>query len=636
MTSGQQLQICLITSLSNTLLNDYRHLNGIARTLCVRRNNSWRPRHRRDHATTTVTTTAAGTAGTPSTHLLKRRRRPRPLQPLAPTPVSARKLLLNHSFSNSRHMPPSFMASGQVLRHRGLSNKSVSLDALLADFASDAGESTIVADDQPSETTPFSSPQVGEGDESSTDGQGEFILRPWRSSAPPAGSTPRETFETRSTRSSSTTSRNANRLSLTLPVAPANSTPSRPAPTPSIPPTPTETIGSGMASPADPNDFIVAIAAQERRVLELREELSRAEAELKTLQTRWNSNEAHKIRSSIRKHDPFRSAPDSSDRPANRRSLDIERKKALLMNATPREYKRRVMRGGHTRTLSLLSPTKSEHDFPIHNDLDVLRSPDFVLSAQNFAPAHLNKRATWAPRQQSPPGGVKQIAEDFRQGLWTFVEDLRQATVGDEGISATSNRTSDFQSRPNRRYTTDQDTIRPSSAVRGRVPFPEDAETTIETPSRTSISSSQDGAPQHQRNQSKSEGKARKHFSWTPLTSDDLGDDDWSSWDSPSEKRARWSGSTVNGDIIPAIPEKLDDNESVFGNKRSTGDLLSSSPDGEDKLGEMPSSLLNSLAPSKIKRFSSDFIKEWERSLSPPADAPSFEPTYQTVKDKAH
>jgi hypothetical protein len=564
MSSGQHLQICLITSLSNTLFNDYRHLNGIARTLCVRRNNTWRPRYRR---------ACPSSAATPSTHLRRRRIRPRSLL-INPTPVSARKLLLlNHSFSQSRPpMPPSFMASGQVLRHRGLSNKSVSLDALLADFNSEAGESTIVAEDQFTDSSaPFSSPQVGEGDESSTDGQGEFILRPWRSSAPPPASTPRETFETRSTRSSSTTSRHQNRLSLTLPIAPAHSLPSRPAPTPSIPPTPTETIGSGMASPADPNDFIVAIAAQERRVLELREELTRAEAELKTLQTKWNSSEAHKIRASIRKQEPTRPMPGTSvlpgstERPAGRRSLDMERKKALLMgNGTPREYKRRVMRGGHTRTLSLLSPTKSENDFPIHNDFDALRSPDAVRSVEHFTPTHLNKRATWAPRQASPPGGVKQIAEDFRQGLWTFVEDLRQATVGDEGISATSNRTSDFQNRSNRRYTSDQDTIRPSSAVRGRVPFPPDAEASVETTRKPSPGSFQDRVINHGRTQSKSDNKARKHFSWTPLTSDDLGDDDWSSWDSPSMKTARWSGSTVNGDIIPAIPEKHDESESLL------------------------------------------------------------------------
>jgi hypothetical protein len=387
--------------------------------------------------------------------------------------------------------------------------------------------------------------------------------------------------------------RNANRLSLTLPIAPANSLPSRPTPTstPSIPPTPTDSLGSGMASPTDPNDFIVAIAAQERRVMELREELTRAEDELRTLKTRWNSSEAHKIRAAIRNRETYRPKPPAAspdNKPgsnnknifktnnnnnikspgratptlAKRRSFDIETKKALLLNGgTPKEHKRRVLRGGHTRALSLLSPTRSEADASLFKELSEMRSPQ----ALRFSPAPLHKRATWAPRQSSPPNGMKQIAQDFRQGLWTFVEDLRQATVGDEGISATSNRTADWQSRAS----TDQDTIRVStSATRGRIPFSPEPEPLIDldidTPSKPPTASFQDRASLANRGSTKAEAKTRKHFSWTPLTFDDMGDDDWSNWDASSVKTARWSGSTVNGDIIPAIPEKLDDGEATL------------------------------------------------------------------------
>lgn len=546
MSSGQQ--ICLITSLSNTLLNDYRHLNGLARTFCNRRHDVWRSRHRRVNSA-------------PSTPLKLRRRARGPANQLIP--ASARRAL--HSFP--KPSLPVVMASGQV-RRRGLSMKAASLDAIVAESGSDAGDSTIVYEERAETAAPRTPARTGRSGHTSGDSQTEFTLQPWTSSA---SSVPRasDTYETRSTRSSSTASRNANRLSLTLPVAPANSLPSRPTPN-SIPPTPTESVGSGMASPVDPNDFIVAIAAQERRVLELREELSRAECELKTLKTRWNSSEAHKVRTAIRKRETVRPSVSATDRQtppesgAARASLDVERKKALLLgNGTPREYKRRVMRGGHTRTLSLLSPTKSEHDIPIHNDIDTLQYPDALRLSQEFTPTPLaQKRATWAPRQSPPPNGVKQIAQDFRHGLWTFVEDLRQATVGDEGISATSNRTSDFQPRLSRTYT-DQDTIRPSNIGRGRIPFTPESEGQTEMPRKPSPGSFQDRAS-HQRSQSKPDGKARKHFSWTPLTFDDLGDDDWSNWDSPNVKTSRWSGSTVNGDIIPAIPEKLDENEATL------------------------------------------------------------------------
>ncbi|KAI1867971.1 hypothetical protein JX265_004025 [Neoarthrinium moseri] len=537
------------------------------------------------------------------------------------------------------------MASGQ-LRHRGSSLKAASLDTLLVDTSCNTGGNLDSQERPESDPAPVSSPHDGDADNASNDGQPEFTLQPWRSSVTttPGPKTSSETFDTRSTRSSSTASRNANRLSLTLPIAPANSLPSRPTPN-SIPPTPTESLGSAIASPSDPNEFIVAIAAQERRVLELREELARAEVELKTLKTRWNSSEAHKVRSALRGREPVRpmgsaglDGDGTNDSPANRRSLDLERKKALLMSGgTPRDYRRRVIRGGHTRTLSLLSPTKSEHDIPIHHDLDVIRSPDaFSGQPLEFTPTPLNKRATWTPRQTQQPAGMKQIAQDFRHGLWTFVEDLRQATVGDEGISATSNRTSEFLSRNGRTYS-DQDTIRAPTSARGRVPFSTESDSQIETPRRPSPGSFQDRASQHERSSSsKAEIKQRKHFSWTPLTFDDLGDDDWSNWDSPNVKTARWSGSTVNGDIIPAIPEKADENEATLRKKRSRSDLRSPSPQSAGTLGELPSALLNSLAPSNIKRFSSDFIKEWEKSLSPPAESTTFEPSFQSIKDKAH
>ncbi|ORY71210.1 uncharacterized protein BCR38DRAFT_309124, partial [Pseudomassariella vexata] len=501
-------------------------------------------------------------------------------------------------------------------------------------------EENTASGGQPAQAlAPNPAPHTLQTDNSEEERPADFVLQPRTSSGPPLSSTS-ETFDTRSTRSGSI-SRNANRLSLTLPIALPNSVPSRQAPSSSVPPTPSsESVASELNSPADPNDLIIAIAAQERRVLEIREELSRAEDVLKRLKTRWNSSESQKIRASVRKNEPPRSmAPTSEgpsvqeDNPAVRRSLDMERKKALLLGqGNPREYSRRkIIRGGHTRALSLLSPTKPESGFTVHEDKNGLRSPNSL--ARPFPTSNtalLSKRATWAPRQTQSPHAVKQIAQDFKQGLWTFVEDLRQATVGDEGISATSNRTSDFPPRMNR-ANSDQETIRASTTTRGRIPFDTASEPGEGTPSRTSSGSFQDRA---QQGRSGPEPKVRKHFSWTPLTFDDFGDDDWSNWDSPTVKTSRWSGSTVNGDIIPAIPEKVDENEGTLQlrehfkptkpmtltasnsrRKRSRSELRSPSPGVQAKLGELPSAILNTLTPSKIKRFSSDFIKEWEKSL---------------------
>ncbi|KAH9901922.1 hypothetical protein F4778DRAFT_132012 [Xylariomycetidae sp. FL2044] len=608
----QLLQISLVTTCSNTLFND-RRLNNIITALYSRRSISGRQRHRRANSA-------------PSTPLQRRR------------VSSHRNIDYSASRSIQRVVKPFVwpnMAADQR-RQRATPEATTSLDALLS------------SSNQPSDPpelsqgpAPVPSPRIGRSENTEDDDQTDYDT--WSSSMPPP---PRsETFETRSTRSTSTASRNANRLSLTLPIAPPNSLSSRPTPTASMPPTPSE--ASALNSPSDPNDFITAIAAQERRVLELREELGQAEKELKRLQRQWSLAEGYTKKVSNRNVEPLRpmhSARErlsgSEDSPAHRRSADMERRKAILLaqsQGTPREHKRTVFRGGHARTLSLLSPTKPSTDIPIREDADALRSPGpYSTRSPAATAAVLNKRATWAPRQsQQPPGGMKQIATDFKQGLWTFVEDLRQATVGDEAVTGTSNRTSEMLSRLSK-MDSDQDTIRASSANRGRIPFPIESDSTVETPSKPANGSFNDRF-QHRRTTSKAEPRARKHFSWTPLTFDSLDDEDWSNWESPNVKTSRWSGSTVNGDIITAIPEKADENEGTLRRKRSRSELRSSSasphtPGGSSKLEELPQAILNRLTPTNIRNTTSNLIKEWEKSLSPPADQTTFDLSFENVR----
>ncbi|KAI1098331.1 hypothetical protein F4804DRAFT_338307 [Jackrogersella minutella] len=503
----------------------------------------------------------------------------------------------------------------------GMQNSAVSLDAALAaspEIASGAGPTSNLT----SNSTPATSPRaghtesVGESGDTDKDSYLSSIM-----SSPPLS----ETSQTRSTRSTSTTSRNSHRLSLTLPIAPPNSFPSRPTPTTSVPPTPIET--SALNSPTDPNDFIVAIASQERRVLELREELGRAEDELRKLRRQWTTSAAYRKRASNRNVEPLQamaSVLDAQwgyeDNTPVRFNSELERRKAILLaqsQGATREHKRTVIRGGHTRTLSLLSPTKSA------NGDDGLRSADpYSRPSQIPSPAPINKRATWAPRQSQPQHGMKQMANELKQGLWTFVEDLRQATVGDEAISGTTHRTSEMVSRLGR-MDGDQDTIRASTSSRGRIPFHDESDESVETPSRQSTGSFSDRY-QHRRTASKPESKAKKHFSWTPLPMDSFNDEDWSNWESPNAKTARWSGSTVNGDIITAIPERINESEGTLRRKQSRSELRSPSPQTPSKLEEIPQAILNRLTPSNLKNTTSNFIKEWEKSLSPPPESTSF------------
>jgi hypothetical protein len=398
----------------------------------------------------------------------------------------------------------------------------------------------------------------------------------------------------RSTRSASSASR-TNRLSLTLPIAPPTAYPSRPTPVsstaPSFPPTPLESPAS--LTPADSSEFITAIAAQERRVLELREELNRAESDLSRLKKQWATHEAYKKRAERRNIEPLRpvsASVDVQEDPATRRSVELDRRKALLNHLnqqnTPERGRRRVFRGGHTRTLSLLSPTKADGTFSVHEDAPDGQKPRFeeqdspyVNRYAPITPSQISKRASWAPRSTVQPTGVKQIAQDLRHGLWTFMEDLRQATVGEEPITGqgTYLRGNDGALRSTLSVAASsplsqdggQDTIRAS----GTNPRPRAAAAFEDTPTPASKTAGEEEAtengeaePTTQRrtlSRSSTEGsKSMKRFSWTPLTVDSYDDNDWSNWDSPSVSSPRWSGTTVNGDIIPSIPEKRDENDS--------------------------------------------------------------------------
>ncbi|KAI1215111.1 uncharacterized protein F4807DRAFT_466407 [Annulohypoxylon truncatum] len=511
-------------------------------------------------------------------------------------------------------------------RLRGLQESSASLDAALAVSPEIAAGTGPTSNPTPisSHATPRAGHKESIGDEE-TDRESNLGSM---SSPPPLS----ETSQTRSTRSTSTTSRNSHRLSLTLPIAPPNSFPSRPTPTSSMPPTPIET--SALGSPTDPNDFIVAIAAQERRVLELREELGRAEDDLRKLKRQWTNSAAYRKRASHRNVEPLQAMASVLDAPwgydenaSIRYNSELERRKAILRaqsQGTPRESKRTVIRGGHARTLSLLSPTRSANG----DDSGARSAEPYSKPPSIPSPAPINKRATWAPRQSQPyqpfppANGMKQMANELKQGLWTFVEDLRQATVGDEAISGTTHRTSEMISRLGK-MEGDQDTVRASASSRGRIPFQDEPGSMTETPSRNSTDSFSDRF-QHRHTTSRADARAKKHFSWTPLTFDSFDDEDWSNWESPNVKTSRWSGSTVNGDIITAIPERTNENGGTLRRKQSQSELRATSPQAPSKLEELPQAILNRLAPSNLKNTTSNFIKEWEKSLSPPADSTSF------------
>lgn len=358
-------------------------------------------------------------------------------------------------------------------------------------------------------------------------------------------------------------SRHKNRLSLTLPVALPLSDGPRLAESPailaasamasSVPQTPLETTSSVATSPSNANEFIIAIAAQERRVLELKEELAQAETELARLKKQWASEEVYRKRSNSHRGDLFNAQASIDDDAlvASRRSVELDRRKHILQGqTTPAQARRKVIRGGHARTLSLLSPVRTDSVFSLNEaaQADPIALPSVEQRTAQLTHPTLAKRSTWQPRSQPPSVasvvGVPSIVEDFKLGFRAFVEDIRQITVGDEPVTGQSQRPMSTSISANAR---EQDTSKPNHATtHARTSSNEGSSTTA------SASSQANRTPEL-----KPKTGRGKQFSWTPLGFDSVDDTDWSNWDSPvSTKSARWSGSTIHSSGIDDIPER--------------------------------------------------------------------------------
>ncbi|KAF7554046.1 hypothetical protein G7046_g6921 [Stylonectria norvegica] len=582
------LQLCVAHRCSFAVLNEYRHLTQVHhRALAARAAvavAATRLRRRRANRS-------------PATHLQKRR-----------------KIIGCHSFTlrlqRRLDLDILAMASPQEMRRRPSVADRAPVDRLMG--ANGIGTRTTA--------TPSNSLSRARQEKMSEQAGGSKDDADAEIMPPPPVRSNTNGFRAHS-RSQSMATRQVNRLSLTLPIAPPTSDPSRPTPTSaamsSVPPTPVDSI---VDSPLDANDFIIAIAAQERRVLELREELLRAESDLTLLKKRWTSKDVPHKRGDSRPVGPHRGASSTSDddSASTRQSVELDRRKSLHQNKdhTPQpSNRRRVIRGGHTRTLSLLSPAKSESGaFSLHEDgeQETVKLPPLERRTAQLLNPNLSKRASWQPRsQQAIVPGVPQLVEDLKWGFRAFVEDIRQITVGDEPITGHPNRSTavDYSASSNRESSPgNQDTIRASQAARPKVSSVFDPPSTgVDSPTP---SSKADGAPRDKAKSSKN-----KHFSWTPLGFDSIDDNDWSNWESPaSAKNSRWSGSTIGSGGIDDTDDG--DQNGTPSKKRITTDTPLLSP----KLEEILPNMVNRLTPSNIKRTATILLDEWEKSLADPQD----------------
>lgn len=202
--------------------------------------------------------------------------------------------------------------------------------------------------------------------------------------------------------------------------------------------------------------------------MELKEELARAEQHLTTLKKKWATTEMTKKRDDVHQVQQLQpldtslanlslSSVDDDDQDGHSAWLqrEMERRKVLLNG--PKSSQRRIFSGSrHTRTLSLLSPDKTSPSFPQPPNLT--RAPQSAIGPRSSTSPDLRTSAGINHARQSVDGKLtdlgnalqremvirtgKQMATDFKDNLWTFIEDLRQATVGDDTAQRASENSS--------------------------------------------------------------------------------------------------------------------------------------------------------------------------------------------------
>jgi hypothetical protein len=468
---------------------------------------------------------------------------------------------------------------------------------------------------------------------------------------------------------SSTTTSRPNRFSMQFPIQPATreQSPHRPTSSPTKDSTPS--LADARNGPTDTN-FLTAIAAQERRVLELKEELQRAEVELKKLKKSWANHEVYKKKNDVRmlaKLEPVTTAPptpvtsqEDEDGSATWLQQEMERRKALLSGT--RTSSRTVFSGSrHTRTLSLLSPTRTadgttplvkhpprqdslkavvkkkstESQRPplVHSSTlmsgtsSYSTTPDITAEVDRSTDIEIDLTQANVDREVLIKHG-KKMATDFKDGLWTFWEDLRQATVGDEATQSTqanarrqpSSQTlrSNYRdsSRASRGSTTSKgstETRRPPRSPIDRRHSP--AQVPEESPliDTTGNFWTEAGLPIPEATPApiKKSSKHSKTPSVAPSVASSI--DAWDTWDdNNTPKDSRSSSSATSESVTQASTNTTSPRIGTSRDESKEGGA------GEGKEKEpIPWPALSKLKPTSLRRTASHLMSEWEKSMTP-------------------
>ncbi|MCJ1314328.1 hypothetical protein MMC25_008009 [Agyrium rufum] len=432
----------------------------------------------------------------------------------------------------------------------------------------------------------------------------------------------------------------------------------------------------------DSNAFLTALAAQERKVLELREELHKAELDLEKFKKQWAQYETTKKKHEIRHVEPLRLlavSPKIAVTPyASRPRAETENGGASQINISERSIsngnglvneksraahhyrkrpiQRKVFSGSkHTRALSLLLPKNIYQERPsdqglsrdpsptkapittveTHTSLDTSR-PNALLNVER---SNLRKPGTEMPpfsRTTSFPtedivNTGKQFVGDLREGLWTFFEDIRQATVGEEATRSQQIAQS-IEKKPSRQRlalgnTSSSIMKRGSGKDHGSSPA-RSARAVSGTRKPNPLSICRDGNSMIATDTSKGSVSSKILQELAPEPPVDLlnDDDGWGNWESPApSKKSSPSWKTTsyhhhtNSDS-PSANEStprtslssIENTLKPFSGEKEAGRGLQQ-PSGSND--ELPWPVLVKISPSNLRRTASNMMSEWEKSL---------------------
>ncbi|KAJ4337431.1 hypothetical protein N0V95_008343 [Ascochyta clinopodiicola] len=457
--------------------------------------------------------------------------------------------------------------------------------------------------------------------------------------------------------------RQGKRLSLQFPIQPAagSSSPlfsprSRPqswvaAPSP---------LPSPEAQPSSPETNILAVlAAQERFVLELKEELTKAEEDLKTLKKHYALHEASKRRNDVRKVAQLQplntslanidAVHDDEDGSNLWMQREMERRKALLSNT--KSSQRKVFSGSrHLRTLSLLSPDRAyapsfPHPAEVYSDDATIKRPTPPIRSSTSSDVSRqlidvtsNDRNDLSGLPNMQRDNIlrtgKQLASDFSNGLFTFIEDIRQATVGDEAVNGAAEPSGPMQGRdPSAKVIRNTSASRPSlnrsassrKSLQKKQSIGEDfwSEHGLSEPKTTSV------------NKKTHTPKSTHTPERQTARNSDSFEEEWDNWDSPS---ATFVAKTTD---IHQDSDESDTASSALGSSQasskhhprrhdsknsslatiSSASMPDTNASRDPKRNSIPWPDLVNLSPSNLKRTASHLMKEWEKQLTPPPES---------------